>query len=528
MSTEIFRKYIDLLNESVSDTELSQITQALGELERVLAKEKYHPKGLRSYFNEDEPPDPPLFAPGGESSPSGPKPRIPRLPGETGEEYLARVRELARSAQRLGIRSGTPTSTPTEPVDINPFSRDPMGRTVEPITARASTGGTVTATPTGIVHTAPPAPPAPKPSGLRIPKKYAYPALAAGALYGAYELVHQLLKIRFSDLDPTDQDAIEKNLSIIEPYIKPEVLPTLPEQIQLRISTVLKMLEKLGKTSSSPVAAAEKPAEKPAFNPANPWQQPSSSWTPTGTPSAEDIATFKKALQAARQNVSGVRESLYMSRLSEAEKMAMLRDKINEDVIPAWLSSLTTSDSFWVGLAEYLSIGAATSGTIGGLKDLWAKFLSETPDMAAEGVGLWTKVKSFKNWLKLSYPKMVKTGKLSIWAGVTAAGLAVAKAAWDIWGLTKVASGAEQTIQDLPKAGNNATQAYNMFLHMPQAYWDSLNANEKEDIDEFVLSYCLAHPDAPNCSDQKNSICSIHPDWPGCDSWLKLPGKKPK
>jgi hypothetical protein len=85
MSTEIFRKYIDLLNESVSDEQLREIEKALSELERVLSKEKYHPTGIRSYFNGDERVDPPLFGPDSAPSPSGPKPRIPRLPGETAD-----------------------------------------------------------------------------------------------------------------------------------------------------------------------------------------------------------------------------------------------------------------------------------------------------------------------------------------------------------------------------------------------------------------------------------------------------------
>jgi len=533
MSTDIFRKYINLLNESVSDSELSQITQALGELERVLAKDKYKPKGLRSYFNEDEPPDPPFFAPGNESP--APKPLYKPGPNGTllqktasGEWVPVPPRPSPTANNPFGFRPGeavTPAAADSLPSGTNPFTHDLRGRAIEPISTRASTGGTVTATPSGTVHTAP------KPPLIRIPKVPAYTAIGAGLLYGAYELIHQLLKVRFSDLDQADQATIDKNLRIIEPYIKPEVLPTLPEQIQLRISTVLKMLEKLGKSSSSPAAAAaEKPVEKPTFNPADPWKKPSDTWTTDGTPTEEDIAKFKKLLQDTRQNRLGVRESrkqsLDISQLSEAEKMAILRDKVTEDgFIPDSINPFSDENALQKLLAA-LGISSSVPVSVGALHALWNKWLADEPMYASEK--LLTKIPAFKNWILRTYPTWIKAGKGAVVGGVTWVMIKAAGLLYDYWKLDKAATAADQAVQDLPKQGNNETELYNQYLHMPVAYWNSLNSAEKDDIDEFLLSYCLKYTDAPRCSEIKNTVCDLHSDWSGCQSWLKLTGKKPK
>ena len=537
MSTDIFRKYIDLLNESVSDSELSQITQALGELERVLAKDKYKPKGLRSYFNEDEPPDPPFFAPGDESP--APKPRYKPGPNGTmlqqtasGEWVPVPPRPSPTANNPFGLRPGeavTPAAADSLPLGTTPFTHDIQGRAIGPISTRASTGGTVTATPSGTVHTAP------KPPLIRIPKVPAYTAIGAGLLYGAYELIHQLLKVRFSDLDQADQATIDKNLRIIEPYIKPEVLPTLPEQIQLRISTVLKMLEKLGKSSSSPAAAAaEKPVEKPTFDPADPWKKPSDTWTTDGTPTEEDIAKFKKLLQATRQNRLGVRESrkqsLDISQLSEAEKMAVFRDKLKEDgSMSGFLDAINpfTDDNAIQKLLAYTGLSTVTGISITGLRALWNKWLVDEPFYADASIR--QKIPAFKNWIKLNYPTWIGAGKTTV-AGAAVTFLMIKTAGYlvDWWKLDKAATAADQAVQDLPKQGNNETELYNQYLHMPVAYWNSLNSDDKDDIDEFLLSYCLKYTDAPRCSEIKNKVCELHSDWSGCQSWLKLTGKKPE
>jgi len=503
MSTDLFRQYIDLLNEAVTQSDLdNQLLPALKELERILGK-------YRGKIYEDDRIDPPLFGPEEPPSPSGPKPRITRLPGESADEYLERVRELSRrpasSANNpFGLRPGeasisaSPSTTGELPAGNNPFTRDAQGR---PISAGARTGGTTTATSTGIVHTAPPSP-------WKLRGKvaaYTTAALAAGG-YAAYELWQWIIRnsgYALRDLDPVDQESIKKNLKILEPFVVPDVFKTLPADIQTRIDAVLDQLKKLGLS-----AGGDKSASQPVAAPAT----AASAAAPAGEESFTDI------LQNANRYVKSVRESVEPVGLSEAEKMARLRDLVQENLPLMAAAAEVLADPFVQKVkeaAEYLGLGYVLKripNVYLGVEALVKRYKAEVP------TGTPT---DFWKWLaKTTIPTKADLGL----------GLAAA-AGWALyqWAQVNATVGAgEAAVTALTKtwpAENNALKAFkDRMARMTPAEYNALTDDEKDTIDETWIYYCSKFPNDKignqTCFDlvhnPKNGICTYHPDWAAC------------
>ena len=504
MSTELFRKYIDLLNEAVSQAELDNtLIPALKELERILGK--YRGK----IFEED----PPLFAPGNEPpSPSGPKPRIARLPGESADEYLERVRELSRrpastANNPFGMRPGeasisaSPSATGELPAGNNPFTRDPQGR---PISSGASTGGTTTATSTGIVHTAPP-PPWKRRVKLGA-KLGAYTTAGLAAVYAGYKGLEYLILSNsgyaLRNLDPVDQEGIKKNFKILEPYVVPDMFKTLPADIQTRIDAVLDQLKKLGMAVT---AGGDKAADKPAT--------PASAAAPAAEVPLSDI------LQNANQFVKGVRESVEPVGLSEAEKMARLRNLVQEN-LPLMAVAAEGLGKFVqdvIDSAEYLGLGYALKripNVYLGIEALVKRYKADVPGGTP---------KDFWKWLaKTSFPT-----KLDV--GIGLAGTAV----WAIYQWFQVnatVAGKDAVVNALTKdwpAENDALRAFkNTMTKMTSEQYNALDDATKDKIDETWIYYCSKFPKEQigkqSCYDfvynPKDGICTYHPDWAGCKS----------
>jgi len=506
MSTELFRQYLDLLNEAVTQSDLdNQLLPALKELERILSK--YREK-IRESIVEADRIDPPMFAPEDPPSPSGPKPRITRLPGESADEYLARVREANRrpaSANNpFGLRPGeasisaSPSTTGGLPAGNNPFTRDAQGR---PISSGASTGGKTTATSTGIVHTAPPSP-----WKLR-GKVAAYTTAGLAAVYAAYEGVKYLIfknsGYALRDLDPVDQASVKKNFKILEPFVVPDVFKTLPADIQTRIDAVLDQLKKLGMS-----AGADQAAPQPVAAPAT----PASAAAPAGEES------FADTLQNAYRYVKNVRESVEPAGLSEAENMARLRDLVQENIPLATAVGEVVSDKFVkevLDAGEYLGYGYVLKRIPNiylGIEALAKRFKTDVPAGTA---------KDFWKWLaKTSLPT-----KLDVGLGLAGA------AGWALYQwfqVNAVASAAGAGVNLLTKdwpAENNALKAFkDRMARMTPAEYKALSDDEKDKIDETWIYYCSKFPSDKigdqTCRDfihnPTNGICTYHPDWAAC------------
>jgi hypothetical protein len=500
MSTELFRKYINLLNEAVSQAELDNtLIPALKELERILGK--YRGK----IFEED----PPLFAPGNEPpSPSGPKPRIARLPGESADEYLERVRELSRrpastANNPFGIRPGeasistSPSTTGNLPSTNNPFS-SATGST------RASTGGTTTATSTGIVHTAPP-PPWKRRVKLGA-KLGAYTTAGLAAVYAGYKGLEYLILSNsgyaLRNLDPVDQEGIKKNFKILEPYVVPDMFKTLPADIQIRIDAVLDQLKKLGMAVT---AGGDKAADKPAT--------PASAAAPAAEVPLSDI------LQNANQFVKGVRESVEPVGLSEAEKMARLRNLVQENLplmaVAAEVGSKFVQDV--IDSAEYLGLAA---------------LIKKSPDLY---LGVEALIKRFKTDVPAGTPKdfWKWLGKLVIPNKAEAVALGIGAIGWAIYQWFQVnatVAGKDAVVNALTKdwpAENNALKAFkDTMAKMTSEQYNALPDDDKDKIDETWIYYCSKFPrdmlGKQSCYDYvynpKDGICTYHPDWAACKS----------
>ena len=178
---------------------------------------------------------------------------------------------MAQAARNLGISTSTPT--PAAETPPSPGARSPSldtgrvsGYTPEPEPSAISRAASkvLDATKAGAsaaVNIA-----------KLIPLKKTMAALAVGG-YAAYELWQWITRnsgYALRDLDPVDQESIKKNLQILEPFVVPDVLKELPEDIQTRVVSVLDQLKKLGMAAGgdkSEQKAAEKsatPASAPA------------------------------------------------------------------------------------------------------------------------------------------------------------------------------------------------------------------------------------------------------------------------
>lgn len=504
MSTEIFRKYIDLLNEAITQDDIDKLTPALQELERILGK--YQGK----IFEEDLP-DPPLFAPDSSApSPSGPKPRLKPLPGESREQFLKRVRDTADAAQRLGIRPGTaptPTSTPsrfTPPDTLTPGRISGYTPEPEPSAISKAASKVWDATKAGASAATNLASKIPAP-GWKTKVAAGVAGLAATA-WGLWEGGKYLAYINsgyaLRDLDPVDQQNINKYFKILEPYIAPEVIKELPADIQTRIVNVLGQLKKLGMAIKD---GSEKSADTPGKTTAAPAD---------GTPAGEE--SFSQTLQNAHRYVKGVRESVEVAHVSEAEKMAQLRDLVQEDV-PSTVAAIAGS-----GITDQFLQQITTAGEALGLGYLAKRIPNYTLGLAALAKQFRAEVptgeaKDFWKWLAKTH----LPNKWDVGLGVAGA------AAWAIYQYFQVKAvvgakdAAVTALTQTWPAENNALKSFkDAMAKMTDAEYNALTQDQKDNIDETWIYYCSKFPSDKignqTCFDLKKDICQYHKDWAGC------------
>jgi hypothetical protein len=396
--------------------------------------------------------------------------------------------------------SASPSTTGNLPSTNNPFS-SATGST------RASTGGTVTATPTGTIHTAPPPP---WKGRVKLGAKLgAYTTAGLAALYAGYKGLEYLILSNsgyaLRNLDPLDQESIKKNFKILEPYVVPDVFKTLPADIQTRIDAVLDQLKKLGMAVT---AGGDKVAEKPA--------------TPATAASAAAPAAevpFSDILQNANRYVKGVRESVEPASLSESEKMARLRNLVQENLpfmaVVAEVGSRFVQDV--IDSAEYLGLAALIKKSPNiylGIEALIKRFKTDVPAGTP---------KDFWKWLaKLVIPNKAEALAL----GIGAAGWA----AYQWFQVNATVAGKDAVVNALTKdwpAENDALRAFkDTMTKMTSEQYNALDDAAKDKIDETWIYYCSKFPreqiGKQSCYDfvynPKDGICTYHPDWAGCKS----------
>jgi hypothetical protein len=492
MSTEIFRKYIDLLNEDVSQNDIDNVlVPALNELERVLNNPKYAGK-IRSYFGEDAHLlEVDIYIPP-ESSPR------------------TAAQQAAMDAQRLGTAPVTRPSPPPPPP--------------APPSAISKAASKVLDVGTKVI-------------------KNPYARVAAGLAATVYAIVKQwdfISSLNFDDLDTLDQNTVKKNLNAIEPFVTLEVLPTLPEDIQARVKTVLSLLANLGRgvpaalgapggnvsrqrlAKTLPGAGGSGELDKPPAPP-----EPvktgldtlSPAWNNQGTAAPDDVNKFLDAIKNAEKYVSGIREShkqspsLDMSQLSEAEKMAMFRDRLNEDA--GVLSMLWDA----LGLAGSVGVGAGgISWARSALQELWSKFLADHPDMA--GKNFSEQLPKFREWVKITADAAAKSKVRGLQAGLTAGAVTLlvwlAQSGLSAYGLYKAGSMANDLVQNMGQDTKATQDVYDMYLQMPADAYNAMEQKDKDRLQKILLAHCVKFPKDPHCSTIISQICSVHPDWAGC------------
>jgi hypothetical protein len=413
----------------------------------------------------------------------------PRPPSTANNPFGIRPGEASTSA--------LPSTTGSLPSTNNPFS-SATGST------RASTGGTVTATPTGTIHTAPPPPW--KTRAKLGAKLGAYTTAGLAALYAGYKGLEYLVLSNsgyaLRDLDPVDQENIKKNFKILEPYVVPEVFKDLPADVQTRVVSVLDQLKKLGMSAGGDKAGPATPATAAS----------------AAAPAAE--APFSDILQNANRYVKGVRESVEPDDLSETQKMARLRDLVQED-IPSTIAAIAGSgitDAFVqqiINVGEGLGLGYLAKRIPNyylGLEALVKRYRADVPGGTAKDFWKWLAKAHFPTWADV---------------GLGAAGIV----GWAIyqWFQVKATTGAaDAAVTALTKtwpAENDALKVFkDQMATMTPAQYNALSDDAKDKIDETWIYYCSKFPNDKignqTCFDfvhnPKNGICTYHPDWAGC------------
>ena len=329
---------------------------------------------------------------------------------------------------------------------------------------------------------------------------------------------------------------------MIEPFVTPQVLPTLPEDIQARVKTVLSLLTNLDKgvpaavgkpggnasrqrlAQTMPGAGAgevNNPPEPPA--PVKTGVQAlSPEWNNNGTANPDDLNKFLDAIKNAQKYVSNIRESrkqspsLDMSQLSEAEKIAIFRDRLNED--SDILSML------WNNLGLAGMVGAGSGGLTwarSALQELWTKFLADHPDMV--GKTFSEQFPKFREWVKITGDAAAKSKVRGLQAGLTAG--AVTLAVWlaehalSAGALWWAGSKASDAVQNMGQDTKATQDVYDAYLQMPADAYNAMSREQKDSLQEILLAHCKKFPKDPHCSTIINQICGpggTHPDWPGC------------
>jgi len=274
MSTELFRKYIDILKEASEETvispnvsDLDKLVIALTRLESVLDK-------YRDNIREDQ-----LL-----------------------EIDLSQMSRAEIEALRNGTAAGsTPPTPPTSPAAGNPISRFVSNNpTIQKI--RATSGSDLV-----------------KGGAKRLGQYVSYGVTAYEILSYLYD---RLTKKEFKNLAPVDQRTIRENIPILQQWTAPDKLKTLEPNLRLRLFNVVDLLQKLGMSLNvqSPVVQNE---EADAEQPQDIGQPPNQKLLNLIDKAYAEIS---ESDQMATKRF--VLQNMHL--LSEAEQMAVRRDMLNE------------------------------------------------------------------------------------------------------------------------------------------------------------------------------------------------------
>jgi hypothetical protein len=289
MSTELFRKYIDILKEASEETvissnvsDLDKLVIALTTLESVLDK-------YRDNIQEDQ-----LL-----------------------EIDLSQMSRAEIEALRNGTAAGS--TPPTPPAAGNPISRfvsnNPTIQKIQATSGRDLVKGGV--------------------------KRLGH---AGAGAYAAYEILSylydRLTKKEYKNLTPVDQRTIRENIPILQQWTAPDKLKTLEPNLRLRLFNVVDLLNRLGMSlnAQSPVVQNEE----------SDTEQPQGIGQP---PNQKLLNLIDKAYAEISESDQMVMKRFVLQNmhlLSEAEQMAVRRDMLNEiDLTTAALLGTSAGVAPW-------------------------------------------------------------------------------------------------------------------------------------------------------------------------------------
>ena len=525
MSTDLFRRYINILNESTDQT---QLTTALDQLDSVL--DKYKDKIYESLTE------------------------APRTP-----EQQAQMDALRQGTSTTGSKPSVSGATPRGGTR-NPTRDWRSERTVKDIAAREAEAVRVQQEIAALEKEVAAAKGSRPKRGL---KASALVLAAGAALYlapKAWNLVtgvyQSFVKYKFQDLAPGDQEIINKNISIIQPYYEQKAFSQLPSSLQTRLITVAVQLGKLQASLTLP----------------------------------NNQLPLTRSQEIDRAHNLNVNESAailaqmqQLTQLSDVEQMAVFRALVNEDLYDdaksAYKSTVDTIDSAissaWNSdTLRYLGWPAAlwTVSGLSGLYASWQTFLlgkeaaaagaadlvrsavaaalppatpaapataapdtgprilgpdgqplppsrTPVPTIAPPELGKTkpSTLSAFKEYLK-----PIITGKRRALKAALGAALS-GFAGFAAWTGVAVNTG-KNVAQDVTKWANNDEDrtAEKVIRRMSELnskgqFWDDefLSEKDRKNMLEIVIGYCNKHPKYQGC-DQKDNLCSLMPGLRGC------------
>ena len=305
MSTELFRKYIDILKEDSQEMVISTVSDitrlkiALQELEAVL--DKYQDR-----INEDQ------------------KVRAQNRLLEIDLSQMSREQiEALRQGGSLPPRGSKEAQAWQAELDASRASQStpssgPAAK--EPGTASKFLSK--------------------NPTIRKILAKGRGSAIRGGAwgtgAFVAYEILTNLYdwitSKKLDDLRPGDQEIIKKNIPIIQPWTAPDKIKTLDQDLRFRLLHVVDLLGKLGMSLAAQPSVVQNEEVAPASD----------------RPEAPDQQVDQKLLDLLDRAYAQIDESTHidmkrfvlqnMHLLSEAEQMAVRRDMLSEIDIPDWVN----------------------------------------------------------------------------------------------------------------------------------------------------------------------------------------------
>jgi len=291
MSTELFRKYIDILKEASEETvisstvsDLDKLVIALTTLESVLDK-------YRDNIQEDQLLEIDLS--------QMTRAEIEALRNSTVAESTPPP--AARSNSGYFAPPAAGSTPPTPPAAGNPISRfvsnNPTIQKIQATSGRDLVKGGV--------------------------KRLGH---AGAGAYAAYEILSylydRLTKKKFKNLTPVDQRTIRENIPILQQWTAPDKLKTLEPNLRLRLFNVVDLLNRLGMSLNvqSPVVQNEESDTEQTQGIGQP-------------PNQKLLNLIDKAYaEISESDQMVVRRFVLqnMHLLSEAEQMAVRRDMLNE------------------------------------------------------------------------------------------------------------------------------------------------------------------------------------------------------